>query len=130
MIERIYHYTDIKTLGLILKNRTIRFKRFDLMDNRTETDGLPEMLKKNYFLSCWVSDAKEKIPQWAMYAPKGVRIELLKKWYKKFPIPIAGTDQYVDEMPIDESHPAKKLFFQHLLPIGFKITKNIILPLL
>ena len=111
MIDRIYHYTDIKTLGLILKNRTIRFKRFDLMDDRTETDGLPEMLKKNYFLSCWVSDVKEKIPQWAMYAPKGVRIELPRKWYKKFPIPIAGTDQYLAEMPIDENHPAKNTFF-------------------
>lgn len=111
MIKKIYHYTDITTLGLILKNKTIRFKRFDLMDDRTETDGLPEMLKKNYFLSCWVLDKNEKIPQWAMYSPNGVRIEMPVKWYKKFPIPIAGTDQYLEKMPVEDSHPAKNLFY-------------------
>lgn len=111
MKEKIYHYTDIPTLALILKNKTIRFKRFDLMDDRTETDGLPEMLKKNYFLSCWVLDKNEKIPQWAMYAPRGVRIEILNKWYKKFPIPIAGTDQYLDKLPLEDSHPARNQFF-------------------
>ncbi|MGA9212841.1 hypothetical protein [Kaistella sp.] len=111
MIEKIYHYTDITTLGLILKNKTIRFKRFDSMDDRTETDGLPEMLKKNYFLSCWVLDMKEKIPQWAMYAPQGVRIEMPIRWYKKFLIPIEGTNQYIDKIPLEDNHPAKKMFF-------------------
>ena len=45
----VYHYTSIKTLGLILKNRKIRFTRFDLLDDRTEVEGLPELLKKRYF---------------------------------------------------------------------------------
>ena len=49
-IFMVYHYTSIKTLGLILKNRKIRFTRFDLLDDRTEVEGLPELLKKRYFL--------------------------------------------------------------------------------
>lgn len=75
-IKTVFHYCSIETLEKILEYKTIRFRRFDLMDDQTETHGLPEMIKKSYFLSCWVADQKEKIPQWAMYAPKGVRIEL------------------------------------------------------
>ena len=98
-IEKVYHYCSIDTLQKILSNKTIRFGRFDLMDDQTETHGLPEMLKKKYFLSCWVADSKEKIPQWAMYAPQGVRIELPLRWYKHHKIPVDGTDQYIDKLP-------------------------------
>ena len=33
---RIYHYTNIETLALILKNRTIRFNRLDHVDDLEE----------------------------------------------------------------------------------------------
>lgn len=110
-MERVYHYTSIEVLKLILQNSTIRFRRFDLMDDQTETEGLPNILKKKYFLSCWVCDEKEKIPQWAMYAPEGVRIELPLKWYKKYPIPLDGGNRFVEKIPVDEDHDAKDMFF-------------------
>lgn len=50
MNENIYHYCSVDTLEKILANRTIRFSRFDKMDDQTETVGLPEMLKKNVLL--------------------------------------------------------------------------------
>lgn len=115
MPEKIYHYCSIETLEKILRYKTIRFTRFDLMDDRTETDGLPEMLKKKYFLSCWVSDDTEKIPQWALYAPKGVRIEMPQKWYKKYSIPVANSDQLLEKVPAEKGHPAEHMFF----PIPF-----------
>lgn len=111
MNEKIYHYCSIDTLEKILTNRTIRFSRFDNMDDQTETSGLPEMLKKLYFLSCWVADSKEKIPQWAMYAPEGVRIELPIKWYKKHPIPVAGTEEFIEKLPLEDNHPGKDIFY-------------------
>ncbi len=111
MPEKIFHYCTIDTLEKILANKTIRFSRFDRMDDQTETDGLPEILKKKYFISCWVSDSKEKIPQWAMYAPRGVRIELPTKWYRKFPIPIAGTDQFQEKLALEDGNPAEKMFY-------------------
>lgn len=83
-MNRIYHYCSIDTLALILKYKTIRFSRLDKMDDQTEMFGLPNVLIKKYFMSCWVDEAQEKIPQWAMYAPKGVRIEFPEKWYNKF----------------------------------------------
>ncbi|MDV3508288.1 hypothetical protein CMU89_18035 [Elizabethkingia anophelis] len=108
----IFHYTSIETLELIIKNKTIRFTRFDQLDDQTETEGLPEMLKKSYFLSCWVNEEKENIPQWVMYAEKGVRIEFPEKWYKKHSIPIENKDASIAEFSfLDENHPAKKMFF-------------------
>ena len=32
-VEYLYHYTNIETLALILKNRTIRFNSLDRMDD-------------------------------------------------------------------------------------------------
>lgn len=115
-MERVYHYTSIEVLKLILQNSTIRFNRFDLMDDLTETEGLPIELKKNYFLSSWVYDEEENIPQWTMYAPKGVRIELPVGWYKKHLLPLVGSDQAIEKIPLDNNHLLKNTFFP--LPIN------------
>lgn len=41
---RIYHYTNIETLALVLKNKTIRFNRLDRVDDleegQTESSGI------------------------------------------------------------------------------------------
>lgn len=37
-IEYLYHYTNIETLTLILKNRTIRFNSLDKMDDLQEQE--------------------------------------------------------------------------------------------
>lgn len=34
--EYLYHYTTVETLALILKNRTIRFRSLDQMDDLQE----------------------------------------------------------------------------------------------
>lgn len=75
---RIYHYTSIGTLALILQNKTIRFNRTDHVDDPDEVElsisGLP--FSKFIFASCWTKDSAENIPQWNMYGDKslGVRI--------------------------------------------------------
>ncbi len=77
---RIHHYTSIETLGLILKNRTIRFNRSDHVDDpdeiELEINGYP--FAKYLLLSCWTLEEEESIPQWGLYAGKshGVRISL------------------------------------------------------
>lgn len=78
--QYLYHYTSIETLALILRNKTIRFKRLDLVDDpeeaRTEDYG---DFGRFCFVSCWTSMEEESIPMWKMYAGnemKGVRIKL------------------------------------------------------
>lgn len=110
--KKIYHYCSIDTLEKIINYKTLRFGRFDLMDDQTETAGLPEILKKRYYLSCWVADEKEKIPQWAMYAPKGVRIEFPLIWYLNHAYTDFNTREFIKSLPqLEENHPASDIFF-------------------
>lgn len=55
------HYTSIDTLEKILESKRIRFSRFDNMDDQTEIEGLPELMKKSYFLSCWIDEKRERV---------------------------------------------------------------------
>lgn len=85
---KLYHYTNIETLALILKNRTIRFNRLDRVDDLeegfTESAGLKPGLYT--FVSCWTENPEESIPLWKMYTDKGVgvRIGLNKDMFKKY----------------------------------------------
>lgn len=75
---RIFHYTTIETLGLILANSTFRLNRLDNMDDITEgyTPDFGSWAKYIY-ISSWCKDSTENIPNWYMYTNKmrGVRIE-------------------------------------------------------
>ena len=85
---KIHHYTNIETLALILKNRTIRFNRLDRVDDleegRAECSGIK--LGQYIFVSCWTEEAEESIPLWRMYTEKGtgVRISLTKEMFKTY----------------------------------------------
>lgn len=77
---KLYHYTSIETLALILKHKTIRFSCLDRVDDPDEYafsgDGVTPA---HYcFVSCWTKNSRENLPQWYMYgnSTHGVRIEL------------------------------------------------------
>ncbi|MDH0674394.1 hypothetical protein N5D03_07555 [Empedobacter sp. GD03861] len=122
-IEKVNHYTSIDSLEKILESKKILFKRFDLMDDQTENEGVPEIIKKNFFISCWSKESREMIPQWAMYAPKGIRIELPKKWFKKDnPVNNEGVQMPDIKEFLGENHPAANMFFP--LPWNELINKD------
>jgi len=77
---RIFHYTSIETLALILKNRTIRFSRLDKVDDPEEYDITEDGVTLSHycFASCWTRNEDESLPQWYMYGSgsHGVRIEM------------------------------------------------------
>lgn len=76
---RLYHYTNLETLALILKNRTIRFTPLDKLDDpqEKETSDVPN-IGRFFYASCWTASKTESIPMWNMYASldKGVRLSL------------------------------------------------------
>jgi Protein of unknown function (DUF2971). len=78
---KLYHYTSIETLALILKHKTIRFNRLDLVDDLEESihGSGPTNIKlgQYHFVSCWTKDRTENISLWKMYTNyKGIRIAL------------------------------------------------------
>lgn len=78
---KIYHYTSIETLALIIQNKNIRFNRLDFVDDYEESlygSGPTKIKLGQYtFVSCWTKDSKENLSLWKMYTNnKGVRIGL------------------------------------------------------
>ena len=76
---RLYHYTTIQTLALILKHKTIRFNRLDRVDDMEESaygsGPTKSMLSQYCFVSCWTKSDEENLALWNMYTRyKGVRI--------------------------------------------------------
>ncbi len=77
--EYLYHYTSLSSLGLILKNRNIKFNSLRNMDDLEEmrASDLTEY-GKYYFVSSWTDKPEEKLSLWNMYTKDmtGVRIKL------------------------------------------------------
>jgi hypothetical protein len=79
--QRLYHYTTISNLALILKTKRIRFNRLDKVNDFE--DGLSSDLNSAdmcVFVSCFTGNPDESILLWNLYTPKmrGVRIEFTK----------------------------------------------------
>lgn len=84
--EYLYHYTKVESLALILKNRTIRFRSLDKMDDLQEQQTADlKNIGKFCFISSWTAETEESIPMWNMYATlnAGVRIRLCTNPFKK-----------------------------------------------
>lgn len=78
---KIYHYTSIENLALILKHKTIRFNRLDLMEDPCEKTFLMNQLDWSpyTYVSCWTENPLENVPLWKFYTNgKGVRIGIDK----------------------------------------------------
>jgi len=85
---KIYHYTTIESLALILKNKTLLFNRLDCVDDIEEGSVMSSGINigQYVFVSCWTESAEESIPLWKMYAGNkmGVRIGLERNMFKQY----------------------------------------------
>jgi len=83
---KIFHYTSIGSLALILQSQKIRFTRLDKFDDVIEAQTHGGVgFGKYFFASCWTQVETESIAQWSMYGNgmEGVRIELPVRPFKK-----------------------------------------------
>ena len=83
--DKLYRYTTLSNLALILKHKSIRLSSLNDLDDTLESaskDGGNH--GQNIFVSCWTETLKESIPLWKMYTPNmiGVRIGLPKPFLK------------------------------------------------
>lgn len=117
----IYHYTNIDTLALILKNKSIRFSRLDKVDDPEESDFISSNTGINLgiytFVSCWTENKEESIPMWKMYTDHeyGVRISLNRdgmfKEYTLDYMELNGLKSVSLGNPIKILFPQKDFFF-------------------
>ena len=89
---KVYHYTSIETLALILKNKTIRFNRLDQVDDIEESEyktGNDTKFGKYAFASCWTKNKDEDIALWKLYADgaNGIRICMDSNMFMNYIVP-------------------------------------------
>ena len=125
---RLYHYTTIDALALILKNKTIKFSRLDCVDDleegRVESSGIK--LGKHFFASCWTENPEESIPLWKMYSGDsyGVRISLDKDMFKKYHISSGTYNGISVEGSIECLLPVEEIFYKEYIPFPPNITPS------
>lgn len=74
---KVFHYTSIDSLAMIMNSQSIKFNRLDKVDDmeeRIQSKGV--QLWQYVFVSCWTENPEESIPLWRMYSGNahGVRI--------------------------------------------------------
>lgn len=88
-MERLYHYSSINKLALILESKKIRFNRLDLVNDPHEGISSDFGSMAIYlFVSCWTKNNEENFALWNMYTEKmrGVRIELILPIFNSYNI--------------------------------------------
>ncbi len=87
MKKKLFHYTKLETLKLILESRKLRFTSLLNVDDQEEkwTNDMYDYAK-HIFVCCFTDDEKESIPIWNMYSEngKGVRLEFEGEVFEKF----------------------------------------------
>lgn len=109
MPDYLYHYTNLSTLKLILKNRTIRLNSLKNMDDAEEiVTANSEFLGKYCFVSCWTDLEEESIPFWGIYTHEmaGVRLKMQKNPFIKYSYAIS----YYSRGEIIETYCPEKLW--------------------
>ncbi len=129
--SHLFHYTNVETLALILKNRTIRFVPLNKMDDLQEKKASDaKSIGHIFYVSCWTEDTNESIPMWNMYTSLsgGIRIKMKS-------IPFENKQENIDELKRAlQPNPHIKLEIgkdlqKTLIPYSEMITHNfIVLP--
>lgn len=117
--NKIFHYTSIGTLALILKNKSIRLSRLDTVDDISESISKDAVQYSKYlFVSCWTEKEEESIPFWNMYTPNmaGVRIRLKTPIFQTYSIQsdpdkalISNDAERESILPLEKMHGANYL---------------------
>ena len=126
-MDLIHHYTNIDTLALILKNKSIRFNRLDRVDDMSEAQAFDKFnLSKYLFVSCWTDSSKESIPQWHIYTNKmtGVIITFPKDLFHYQPLNPPATWNTIVNGQLLSPIPFNKLFTDNYLIIPTFLDKK------
>ena len=124
--EYLYHYTNIETLALILKNHTIRFNSLDKMDDLQEQETADlKNIGQFCYISSWTDNDEESIPMWNMYAslPLGVRIRLKSNPFQEHENTPDSISK-VTNMPITDS--SNGTYLKSVIPLSEMFSKGFI----
>lgn len=125
----LHHYTNIYSLGRILKTRKLRLNRLDQVDDATESEKFGDFdLARYLYVSCWTDSDEERIPLWSMYSRQmsGIRITLPRDPFAYEPLkPPTAWGTYRMEGEILSFLPFEKIFARdHVINSSFFFNKD------
>ncbi len=135
--ECLYHYTNVSSLALILKNQNMKFNPLTVLDD-SEEEKIQDTQKygKYCYVSSWTEDENESIPMWNMYTniSEGVRIKLPKYPFQEYLLNTESFDKVNEKFDILGNGfniiiPPKDYVYQNYflsIPIQNKILKKVI----
>lgn len=88
-MKKLFHYTSVNNLALILKTKSIRFGRLDNVNDPEEGKVNDfHSLSQYIFISSWSENEEEDFALWNMYTQnmRGVRIELSLPIFESYSI--------------------------------------------
>lgn len=103
----LYHYTDVSSLAMILKNKSIRFSPLTLLDDMEEEKIQDRQRYGQWvFVSSWTDSPRESIPMWRMYTSPsdGVRIRLPKNPFCVYTMQTNDFSNVKGNLPIEVSY--------------------------
>ena len=86
---KLYHYTSLDKLALILQTQKIRFSELSMLNDLEEQNVQFSQRDSGWtkaYVSCWTEECEESIPMWKMYSeiPSGIRICLPQNPFKNY----------------------------------------------
>lgn len=103
-VKRLYHYTTYESLLKILKFRSIRLSRIDLMNDKAEQALSKSNINEDRYILSFTNNSKEYVSMWAMYGKaSGIKLRI------DFPIQVFRSsindnfffnEQCTDKIPI------------------------------
>lgn len=102
-MDYLYHYTNVSSLAMILKNQKMRFSPLTVLDDAEEEKNRDlQRYGKWVFVSSWTDSAVESIPMWRMYTlqTEGVRIRLPKNPFYSYKLNIEHFARVNRQLPL------------------------------
>lgn len=76
-VDRIYHYTTFESLITIIKNRSFRLTRLDLLNDKAEQTLISGFETDQNYIISFCNNEKEYVSMWAMYGKSsGIKVRL------------------------------------------------------
>jgi hypothetical protein len=97
--KELSHYTSIEVLNLILKHKSIKFNRLDLVDDMSEVKNIEiENTSKFVYVSCWSEKDVDNLSLWNMYANNMHGVKIIMPFFP-FIIKMDGMEYFIDDVP-------------------------------
>lgn len=106
----LYQYTSISALVNMIRSKTMHFSNAKYMNDQLEYSNGDVRIWRNLFFTCFMSEEKESIGMWSMYAQpwhEGVKLSFPKDVIRRW---VAETKEVIEVSQQDKKPTGRRLY--------------------